>query len=133
MPAVGEADISALIECGSFDEDEWRRFTAANPDHDWKRFDGSTMLGVRGRILSHESLGVHDRFRCHRVRVAELGRVARFGAAKAPELLGHRFGRREVIGLRLAPERRSEGLGSAMIANARCIVSSSRRRSNSPA
>jgi endonuclease/exonuclease/phosphatase family metal-dependent hydrolase len=28
------------------------------------------MLGVRGKILSHESLGVHDRFRCHRVRVA---------------------------------------------------------------
>jgi hypothetical protein len=31
---------------------------------------GSTMLGVRGKILSHESLGVHDLFRCHRVRVA---------------------------------------------------------------
>jgi endonuclease/exonuclease/phosphatase family metal-dependent hydrolase len=28
---------------------------------------------VRGRILSHESLGVHDRFRCHRVRVAVHG------------------------------------------------------------
>lgn len=69
-PTVGEADISAVIERGSFDEDEWRRFTAANPDHEWKQFDGSTMLGVRGRILSHESLGVHDRFRCHRVRVA---------------------------------------------------------------
>jgi hypothetical protein len=69
-PAAGEADISALIECGSFDEDEWRRFTAANPDQEWRRFDGSTMLGVRGRILAHESLGVHDRFRCHRVRVA---------------------------------------------------------------
>jgi hypothetical protein len=69
-PACGAAEISALIECGSFDDDEWMRFTAANPDHEWKRFDGSTMLGVRGKILSHESLGVHDRFRCQRVRVA---------------------------------------------------------------
>jgi hypothetical protein len=69
-PAAGEADISAVIERGSFDGDEWRRFTAANPDHEWKQFDGSTMLGVRGKILSHESLGMHDRFRCHRVRVA---------------------------------------------------------------
>jgi endonuclease/exonuclease/phosphatase family metal-dependent hydrolase len=69
-PAAGMADISAVIERGSFDEDEWHRFTAAHPDHEWKQFDGSTMLGVRGKILSHESLGVHDRFRCHRVRVA---------------------------------------------------------------
>lgn len=69
-PAVGEADISAVIERGSFDEDEWRRFTAVNPDHEWKRFDGSTLLGVRGKILSHESLGVHDLFRCDRVLVA---------------------------------------------------------------
>jgi hypothetical protein len=69
-PATGEADVSAVIECGSFDDDEWNRFIAANPGHEWKRFDGSTMLGVRGKILSHESLGVHDLFRCHRVRVA---------------------------------------------------------------
>lgn len=69
-PAAGQADISAVIERGNFDDDEWRGFTAVNPDHEWKRFDGSTMLGVRGKILSHESLGVHDRFRCHRVRVA---------------------------------------------------------------
>jgi endonuclease/exonuclease/phosphatase family metal-dependent hydrolase len=68
-PALAAADLSAVVECGSFDEGEWRRFTAVAPDHEWRRFDGSTMLGVRGRILSHESLGVHDRFRCHRVRV----------------------------------------------------------------
>jgi hypothetical protein len=67
--AVGHADISAVIECGNFSEDEWKRFAAANPDHDWQRFDTSTMLGVRGKILSHESLGVHDLFRCHRVKV----------------------------------------------------------------
>ena len=69
-PVLGEADLSAVVECGSFTGEEWRRFTAANPDHEWRRFDASTMLGVRGRILSHESLGVHDRFRCHRVKVA---------------------------------------------------------------
>ena len=68
-PAVGKADLSAVIECGSFSDDERGRFTAANPDHEWQRFDGSTMLGVRGKILSHESLGVHDLFRCHRVKV----------------------------------------------------------------
>jgi hypothetical protein len=68
--AVGRADLSAVIECGSFSAAEWQRFTAANPDHEWRRFDASTMLGVRGRILSHESLGVHDLFRCHRVKVA---------------------------------------------------------------
>jgi len=68
-PAVGQADLSAVIECGSFSADEWQRFTAANPDHEWRRFDASTMLGVRGKILSHESLGVHDLFRCHRVKV----------------------------------------------------------------
>jgi endonuclease/exonuclease/phosphatase family metal-dependent hydrolase len=68
-PAVGQADLSAVIECGSFSAEEWARFTAANPDHEWQRFDASTMIGVRGRILSHESLGVHDLYRCHRVKV----------------------------------------------------------------
>ena len=68
-PAIGQADLSAVIECGTFSADEWRRFTDANPDHEWQRFDGSTMLGVRGKIISHESLGVHDLFRCHRVKV----------------------------------------------------------------
>jgi hypothetical protein len=69
-PELAASDLSAVIECGTFDEAEWQRFTAASPGHEWRRFDGSTMLGVRGRILSHQSLGVHDRFRCHRVRVA---------------------------------------------------------------
>ncbi len=69
-PAMGEADLSAAIECGTFSDDEWQRFTAATPDHEWQRFDTSTMLGVRGKILSHESLGIHDLFRCHRVRVS---------------------------------------------------------------
>ncbi len=69
-PVLAAADLSAVVECGNFSEEEWRRFTAAAPDHEWRRFDGSTMLGVRGEILSHESLGVHDLFRCHRVRVA---------------------------------------------------------------
>lgn len=69
-PELAASDVSAVIECGTFDAAEWQRFTAASPGHDWRRFDGSTMLGVRGRILSHESLGVHDLFRCHRVRVA---------------------------------------------------------------
>lgn len=69
-PELAASDVSAVIECGTFDDAEWQRFTAASPGHEWRRFDGSTMLGVRGRILSHESLGVHDLFRCHRVRVA---------------------------------------------------------------
>lgn len=69
-PTLIDADLSAVIESGPFRQDEWSAFTARSPDHEWRRFDGGTMLGVRGRILSHESLGVHDRFRCHRVRVA---------------------------------------------------------------
>lgn len=68
--ALGDADLSAVIEAGDFSPDEWARFTAATPEHEWRRFDGSTMLGVRGKILSHEPLGVHDLYRCHRVRVA---------------------------------------------------------------
>ncbi|MCW1885280.1 endonuclease/exonuclease/phosphatase family protein [Luteolibacter flavescens] len=68
-PAVGQADVSGVIECGSFSAAEWQGFTAANPGHEWRRFDGSTMLGVRGKILSHESLGDWPLYRCHRVRV----------------------------------------------------------------
>lgn len=68
--ALGEADLSAVIECGNFSAEEWQRFAAANPDLEWRRFDTSTMLGVRGKILSVESRGVHDLFRCHRVKVA---------------------------------------------------------------
>lgn len=67
--ALGQADLSAVIECGDFSHEEWQGFTAANPGHQWQRFDTSTMLGVRGEILSHESLGVHDLYRCHRVKV----------------------------------------------------------------
>jgi len=67
---LGDADLSAVIELGPLGDEEWQRFTNRSPDHEWRRFDGSTMLGVRGKILSHESLGLHDRFRCHRVRVA---------------------------------------------------------------
>lgn len=66
---LGQADISAVVETGTFPAADWGRFTAASPDHEWKRFDASTMLGVRGKILSHEALGVDGRFRCHRVLV----------------------------------------------------------------
>lgn len=73
-PELALTDLCAVIECGRpFGEKEWKDFTVLTPDHEWRRFDGSTMLGVRGRILSHESLGIHDLFRCHRVRVALAG------------------------------------------------------------
>lgn len=66
---LGQADLSAVVETGTFSRAEWDRFTAASPDHEWKRFDASTMLGVRGKILSHEDLGIDGRFRSHRVLV----------------------------------------------------------------
>jgi len=69
-PTLGDADLSAVIESGPLDAGEWHAFTTRSPGHEWRRFDGGMLLGVRGRILTHESLGVHDRFRCHRVRVA---------------------------------------------------------------
>ena len=68
-PELAASDVSAVIECGTFDE-RMAPLHRRDPDHEWRRFDGSTMLGVRGKIMSHESLGVHDLFRCHRVRVA---------------------------------------------------------------
>lgn len=66
---VSEADISAVIETGDFSPARWKEFTASSPGYEWKRLDPSTMIGVRGRILSVEDLGVYDLFRCHRVAV----------------------------------------------------------------
>ena len=71
-PALADADISAVVESGDFTPESWLRFTAATPGLEWKRF-GGTMLGVRGKILSSESLGIHDRYRCYRTRVSLSG------------------------------------------------------------
>ncbi len=71
---ASEADVSAVIETGTFSPDRWRAFVAGSPDHQWQRLDGSTMIGVRGKIVSCDSLGTHDLFRCHRIRVDLPGR-----------------------------------------------------------
>ncbi len=68
-PQLPASDLQVLVEAGDFGKDERESFAQATPGMTWLRMDTSVMLGVRGRILSHESLGVHDRFRCHRARV----------------------------------------------------------------
>ncbi|MCW1913099.1 endonuclease/exonuclease/phosphatase family protein [Luteolibacter sp. GHJ8] len=67
--ALAEADISAVVESGDFTEESWRGFLAAGSGMEWKTF-GGTLLGVRGKILGHESLGIYNRYRCYRVRVS---------------------------------------------------------------
>lgn len=65
---LGNTDLTGVVESGEFTPETWERFLAGTPGMSWQRF-GGTMLGVKGRILSHESLGVHDRYRCYRARV----------------------------------------------------------------
>jgi endonuclease/exonuclease/phosphatase family metal-dependent hydrolase len=67
-PVLGNTDLTAVVESGDFTEEAWGSFLAATPGMNWQRF-GGTMLGVKGKILSHESLGVHDSYRCYRARV----------------------------------------------------------------
>lgn len=67
-PVLGNTDLTAVVESGDFTEDAWEAFVGATRGMTWQRF-GGTMLGVKGKILSHESLGVHDRYRCYRARV----------------------------------------------------------------
>jgi endonuclease/exonuclease/phosphatase family metal-dependent hydrolase len=69
--SLGNADLTAVVESGDFSEEKWQAFATATKGLNWQRF-GGTMLGVKGKILSHETLGVHDRYRCYRARV-ELG------------------------------------------------------------
>ena len=68
-PVLAETDITAVVESGDFTDDNWREFSAATPGMSWQKF-GGTMLGVRGQILSHESLGVEDLYKCYRCRVS---------------------------------------------------------------
>jgi hypothetical protein len=63
--ALADTDVMAVVESGEFTAESWQRFAAATPGMEWKRF-GGTMLGVRGKILSSESLGLHDLYRCYR-------------------------------------------------------------------
>ena len=65
---LGNTDLTGVVESGDFTPEAWQRFLAATPGMTWHRF-GGTLLGVKGQILSHESLGVHDRYRCYRARV----------------------------------------------------------------
>lgn len=67
-PSLGNADLMAVVESGDFTDENWQEFTAATGGINWLRF-GGTMLGVKGKVLSRESLGIHDRYRCYRVRV----------------------------------------------------------------
>lgn len=67
--ALGAADVMAVVESGDFTDETWREFTAATPELEWERF-GGTMLGVRGKILSTESLGVRNLYRCYRCKVS---------------------------------------------------------------
>lgn len=65
---LGNTDLTAVVESGDFSDEKWRDFVTSTKGMTWQRF-GGTMLGVKGKILSHESLGVHDRYRCYRARV----------------------------------------------------------------
>jgi len=67
-PVLGNTDLTAVVESGDFTADTWQAFGTATRGMNWLRF-GGTVLGVKGMILSHESLGVDDRYRCYRVRV----------------------------------------------------------------
>jgi hypothetical protein len=66
--SLGNADLTAVVESGDFTDENWQAFTAATNGVNWLRF-GGTMLGVKGKVLSQESLGVYDLYRCYRVRV----------------------------------------------------------------
>ncbi len=67
--ALAEGDLTAVVESGDFTAAAWADFAAATQGMEWRRF-GGTMLGVRGRILSAESLGVRHLYRCYRCRVS---------------------------------------------------------------
>ena len=62
-------EVTAIVEAGDFTPEKWQDFATATAGMEWRRF-GGTMLGVRGKILFHESLGVEDLYRCYRCRVS---------------------------------------------------------------
>jgi len=68
-PVMAETDITAVVESGDFADEKWAEFTAATAGMEWQKFSG-TMLGVRGKILSHESLGLWNFYKCYRCRVS---------------------------------------------------------------
>lgn len=68
-PVLAETDITAVVESGDFTEEKWATFSAATAGMEWQQF-GGTMLGVRGKILSWESLGIWDLYKCYRCRVS---------------------------------------------------------------
>jgi hypothetical protein len=72
-PVHGNADLIAMVETGPFRFRDWKPFQATRPDCQWRRLDEGMLIGVRGKILSAEELGVKDRFRCHRLLVSVPG------------------------------------------------------------
>jgi hypothetical protein len=66
----GEADVSALVETGPFTDPQFKAFQAINTGQQWKRLDPETTIGVRGKILSYQDLGIPGRLRCHRLQVS---------------------------------------------------------------
>lgn len=68
-PALADTELMGVVETGDFTPEAWERFAASTPGMEWKRFPG-TMLGVRGQILSSESLGIRNRYKCYRIRVS---------------------------------------------------------------
>jgi endonuclease/exonuclease/phosphatase family metal-dependent hydrolase len=68
-PVLAETDITAVVESGDFTAEKWIEFSTATAGMTWQQF-GGTMLGVRGKILSWESLGVWPFYKCYRCRVS---------------------------------------------------------------
>ena len=68
-PLQSTADISAFVETGDFTNEQFQAFQKTSPSHQWLRLDKGMMIGVRGQILSQESIGVKDRFNGYQVRV----------------------------------------------------------------
>ncbi len=68
-PVLAETDVTAVVEVGDFTDEKWAEFSAATAGMEWQRF-GGTMLGVRGKILSWESLGIWNFYKCYRCRVS---------------------------------------------------------------
>lgn len=63
------ADIVAIVETGTFRNNEWPDFQKALPAYQWQQLDQGTILGVRGKILNHQDQSLHDRYQCHRVEI----------------------------------------------------------------
>jgi len=73
------ADLTVITETGDFDGEGGGRtstlddFRSRHPGMEWQRYGDGLTLGVRGRILAHESFGDPRYLRCVRAEVVTAG------------------------------------------------------------